>query len=205
MSELKLNPIVFDNEFNRLHVAHGRTIREDSKQYWYEMCEKLDDITFKRIFKKLHYCEKFPTFKMFRKVQFEIMGIPKGEEYIPPRSKCKYCRGDGKLFLEDSEGRSSIARCGACKLVTKLNKPFQPVHPDELPKGIKLSHAHILNLEWYEKETAAGRDPFDEEVVRGDYQSPEVGNRLNKTPDEKERAKFLKQEKERDLQNSWID
>jgi hypothetical protein len=198
---------VFNNQMGKLQAAHGRRINSEANDYWFNLCKDLDDATFSRIIEKLCYGEKFPTFGMFRNCRMDIEGKTFATLRIDPKSKCRWCKGNGKIVYEreDGVGQSYIGRCMACKLITNSNRMLFQINPCEMPSGYVLDSVHISNNEWYEKKVAQGEDPFSEEFVRGT--PPTAGNVAHTTDSDGDKESRRRQShfKEKERAIEWQD
>ena len=203
---MQLDEEVFEDQLGRLQAAHGRRVTSEASKYWYALCKDLDKETFLQIMDKLCYGDRFPTFGMFRHIR-SVTEIGSGAQAkVEPRSRCRWCNGDGKLTIEPTDGMSqaTLGRCNSCKLITDSNRAMMVVDPEFPPRGYVLTRSHIMNAEFYDKEKAEGRDPFAErEPVKGT--APIVGGASPyDRGKEEQREKELFKEKERDLQ-TWQD
>ena len=197
----------FKNGMGKLQAGFGRRITSESNDYWYELAKELTDGDFHNVIEKLCYGERFPTFAMFREAKKSVV-INDGpsHEHQEPKSKCRWCGGGGKLFLDrtDGSGQTFIGRCMGCKLITRTNRMLAPVVPDYPPAGYKLDSFHEMDIKRHDKLKSEGKDPFaKEEVFRGAL--PEVGTATvpSSSANESQRAFGLKKEKEREME--WQD
>jgi hypothetical protein len=206
---IQLSEEVFKKEISRLQTAFGRRINPESFQFWWEEANHLDDKTFVMVMSSLRFQDKFPTFKAFKEAEIQITGR-RAAIFQHPKTKCRWCSGDGKIYIEAIAGSQGIIyRCGACNLVHHGNKCLDSIQPDALPPGYKLDHSHVLALERHDRITAQGGDPFaDETPVKGTYVP--VGNVMPGQPaiqagKETQRFRSVKEDQRRDADQEWKD
>jgi len=198
---MNLDYKVFEEGMKAICAAFGRKVQDDNMEYWYKIAKDLSRNEYLSVVGKLQFGEHFPTFGVFREAKNEVKN--KTAFVAPPKSKCKWCDGDGKLVYEDALHRAYIGRCMACKLSNTSTVNLNPINPTLPPDGYTLHASHVLHNKHCLRILAEGGDPWQDVV--GNRPVVAIDGTPERVENESARQISLQAEQERDLEPVWND